>query len=212
MKTLTRRVVGNALLFSLLFAGSLAQTGSRTPQATPSRSTASSASEYLLQPQDQLRINVFQEEDINKQCDMLSIAGDYTVTLPLLGTINLRNKTQRQAEVMIRDLYDKDYIKNPTVTVTVTKYADRSVSVSGQVNTAGRIQFPPERGLTITEAIIQAGGQTRLANLKEVKLTRRKENGDFDTQTINVDAIMNKGASNMALEVGDTINVPERIL
>lgn len=174
--------------------------------------TSRATGEYVLQPQDQLRINVFQEEDINKQCDMLSIAGDYTVTLPLLGTINLRNKTQRQAEVMIRDLYDKDYIKNPTVTVTVTKYADRSVSVSGQVNTAGRIQFPPERGLTITEAIIQAGGQTRLANLKEVKLTRRKENGDFDTQTINVDAIMNKGASNMALEVGDTINVPERIL
>lgn len=212
MKTLTRRVVGNALLFSLLFAGALAQTSSRTPQASQSLATSRATAEYVLQPQDQLRINVFQEEDINKQCDMLSIAGDYTVTLPLLGTINLRNKTQRQAEVMIRDLYDKDYIKNPTVTVTVTKYADRSVSVSGQVNTAGRIQFPPERGLTITEAIIQAGGQTRLANLKEVKLTRRKENGDFDTQTINVDAIMNKGASNMALEVGDTINVPERIL
>ncbi len=164
----------------------------------------------MLQPQDQIRVNVFQEEDINKQCEMLSVAGDYTVTLPLLGTINLRNKTQRQAEAMIRDLYDKDYIINPTVTVTVTKYADRSVNVTGHVTNAGRIQFPPERGLTITEAVSLAGGQTRLADLKRVVLTRRKPNGDSDFQTIDVDAIINKGASNVALEVGDTINVPER--
>lgn len=198
-----RRVVGSALLSAFLSILVSAQT-------TQSRNNSQSSAEYVLQPQDQIRVNVFQEEDINKQCEMLSVAGDYTVTLPLLGTINLRNKTQRQAEAMIRDLYDKDYIINPTVTVTVTKYADRSVNVTGHVTNAGRIQFPPERGLTITEAVSLAGGQTRLADLKRVVLTRRKPNGDSDFQTIDVDAIINKGASNVALEVGDTINVPER--
>lgn len=203
MKMHLRRVVGSALLSAFLSILVSAQT-------TQSRNNSQSSAEYVLQPQDQIRVNVFQEEDINKQCEMLSVAGDYTVTLPLLGTINLRNKTQRQAEAMIRDLYDKDYIINPTVTVTVTKYADRSVNVTGHVTNAGRIQFPPERGLTITEAVSLAGGQTRLADLKRVVLTRRKPNGDSDFQTIDVDAIINKGASNVALEVGDTINVPER--
>lgn len=203
MKTLIGRAVGYALLLSSLSAVVLGQ-------AAQSKGASSPAVEYVLQPQDQIRVNVFQEEDINKQCEMLSVAGDYTVTLPMLGTVNLRNKTQRQAETLIRELYDKDYIINPTVTVTVTKYADRSVSVTGHVTNAGRIQFPPERGLTITEAVSLAGGQTRLADLKRVVLTRRKVGGESDFQTIDVDAIMNKGASNVQLEVGDTINVPER--
>lgn len=209
MKTLLRRVVGHALLSSSLLISAFAQTAQ---SATSLQSKGSSqATEYVLQPQDQIRVNVFQEEDINKQCEMLSVAGDYTVTLPLLGTVNLRNKTQRQAETMIRELYDKDYIINPTVTVTVTKYADRSVSVTGHVTNAGRIQFPPERGLTITEALTLAGGQTRLANLKKVVLTRRK-GGESTADTIDVDAIINKGAPNVALEVGDTISVPERTI
>lgn len=202
MKTLIRRV-GYVLLSSLFSVGILVQ-------AAQSNSSKGAAAEYVLQPQDQIRVNVFQEEDINKQCEMLSVAGDYTITLPLLGTINLRNKTQRQAEAMIRELYDKDYIINPTVTVTVTKYADRSVNVTGHVTNAGRIQFPPERGLTITDAISLAGGQTRLADLKRVKLTRRKAGGEADTQTVDVDAIVNNGAANVVLDVGDTINVPER--
>lgn len=204
MKSLIRRVAVHAVVLAFLSIGVSAQ---------PAQPKASNrlASEYVLQPQDQIRVNVFQEEDINKQCEMLSVAGDYTITLPLLGTINLRNKTQRQAEAMIRDLYDKDYIINPTVTVTVTKYADRSVNVTGQVTTAGRIQFPPERGLMITDAISLAGGHTRLANLKTVVLVRRTANGQpAEPQTIDVDAIINKGAPNVALEVGDTVNVKER--
>lgn len=209
MKTLICRVARHALLASLLSIGLSSQAAQSSP-ASQVKGSKAPAVEYVLQPQDQIRVNVFQEEDINKQCEMLSVAGDYTVTLPLLGTVNLRNKTQRQAETLIRELYDKDYIINPTVTVTVTKYADRSVNVTGHVTTAGRIQFPPERGLTITDAISLAGGQTRLADLKRVKLTRRKANGEAEALEVNVDAIVNNGASNVVLEVGDTINVPER--
>lgn len=169
----------------------------------------SAPGDYILQPQDILRVQVFQEDDINKQGEV-SISQEHTIFLPLIKTISLKGKTARQAEELIRDLYDKDFIVNPQVSVAVLKYADRSVSVIGQVNNAGKIQFPPEGGLTIVAAITGAGGQNRLADLKRVKLTRKNAGGDSTTQEINVDAMMNGGAEPVPLQKGDVILVPER--
>lgn len=168
--------------------------------------------DYLLQPQDTLRVQVYQEEDINRQGEV-SISQEFTIFLPLIGTINLKGKTARQAEGMIRDLYDKDYLVNPQVSVTVTKYAERSVNVFGAVNSAGRKLFPPERGLTILDAISLAGGHSRLADLKKVKLTRTTGDGDPVTTTINVDEIMKGGGKDpVQLQPDDVIYVGERLL
>lgn len=167
--------------------------------------------EYVLQPQDVIKVHVFQEEDINKQGEV-GISGDHTVTLPMIGTISLKGKTRVQAEELIRALYDKDYIINPTVTVTVQKYSDRSVNVTGQVNEAGRVQFPPEKGLTIFEAITLAGGYTRLADLRKVKLTTKNGDGEPEQKLVDVDAIMKGNARDVPLRVGDSISVPERVI
>lgn len=178
-------------------------------EAQASAVRESAPGDYLLQPQDILRVQVFQEDDINKQGEV-SISQEHTIFLPLIKTISLKGKTARQAEELIRDLYARDFIVNPQVSVAVVKYADRSVSVIGQVNAAGKIQFPPEGGLTIVAAITGAGGQNRLADLKRVKLTRKNARGDSTTQEINVDAMMNGGAEPVPLEKGDVILVPER--
>ena len=169
-------------------------------------------SDYLLQPQDTLRVQVYQEEDINRQGEV-SISQEFTIFLPLIGNINLKGKTARQAEVMIRDLYDKDYLVKPQVSVIVTKYAERSVNVFGAVNSAGRKLFPPERGLTILDAISLAGGHSRLADLRKVKLTRSSGDGDPITTTINVDEIMKGGGKDpVKLNPDDVIFVGERLL
>jgi len=168
--------------------------------------------DYVLQPEDVLRVQVFQEEDINKQGEV-RISQEHTIFLPLIKIISLKGKTVRQAEEMIRDLYNKDFLVNPQVSVTVVKYAERSVSVTGAVNSAGRILFPPEKGLTIVEAISLAGGQHRVADLRKVRLTRKNADGELVTVTIDVDSIMKGGARDaVPLESGDTIFIPERIL
>jgi polysaccharide export outer membrane protein len=216
MKSSVLRISISVLLGVILPAVLLAQPATREraqsgSEERPIGSAADSPNDYVLQPQDLLRVHVFQEEDINKQGEV-SISNDYSITLPLIGTINLRGKTQRQAEELIRQLYDKDYLVNPTVTVQVLKYSDRSVNVTGAVNRAGRVQFPQEKGLTITDAITLADGQSRLADLKRVKLTRRNAAGEPEAREVNVDAIIKGGARDVSLQVGDTIFVPERIL
>ena len=168
--------------------------------------------DYVLQPMDVLRVQVFQEDDINKQGEV-SISQEHTVFLPLIKTISLKGKTVRQAETMIRELYDRDFLVNPQVSVIVLKYAERSVNVIGAVNNAGRVQFPQEGRLNILDAISLAGGQNRLSDLKRVKLTRHTPNGDVSTQEIDVDALMKRGGRDaVPLEKGDVIFVPERIL
>ncbi|MBI4661867.1 MAG: polysaccharide export protein, partial [Verrucomicrobia bacterium] len=154
-----------------------------------------------------IKVQVFQEEDINGQ-GSVNISQEHTVFLPLIGYVNLKGKTVRQAEEIIRALYDRDFLVNPQVSVIVVKYSERSVNVLGAVNGAGRIQFPQERGLTILDAISLAGGQSRLADLKKVKLTRKNSDGEPVTTTINVDEMMKGGSRDaVALEKDDVIFV-----
>jgi polysaccharide export outer membrane protein len=76
-----------------------------------------------------------------------------------------------------------------------------------------RIPFPQEKGLTIIEAIALAGGPTRLADLRRVKLTRKFEDGTSLVEEVDVSAMMNKGGRGaVQLRTGDVIYVPERIL
>ena len=213
MNSCLTRIAGFSLLLSL-FVPLAAQEGPRAKLAersTPSE-VPSGAVDYILQPQDLIRVYVYGEEDINKQGE-ISISGEHTINLPLIGTISLKGKSVRQAEEMIRVLYDRDYLVNPQVTVTVSKYAERTVKVVGAVNDAGPVTFPQEGGLTIVDAISLAGGYSRLADLKRVKLTRRNADGVLETVEINVDAMMKRGGGeSVMLEKDDVVLVPERIL
>ena len=213
MKSNLYRYLFALIGLSLLAARTIAAAAcSQAANRARSPSDRSGSQDYVLQPQDVLKVFVFQHDDLNKQTEAVSISQEYTVSLPLVGTLNLKGKTVRQAEAMIREAYDKDYLVKPQVSVIVVRYSDR-VNVIGNVTNAGRVQFPLERGLTIIEAIALAGGQTRLADLKKVKLTRKKENGDTEVQEIDVDALMKRGGRDaFPLQKDDVIFVPERII
>lgn len=180
------------------------------PGATPDVATDPN---HVLVPQDILRVQVFQEEDINKQCDPLVVSQDGSLTLPLIGTISVKGKTIHQTRELIRSLYDRDFLVNPQVTIQVLKYAERFVNVLGSVTKQGRIDFPDTHDLTIVDAITLAGGPTRLADLEQVKLTRTDEHGEKTVTVIDVDALMNKhGGTPVMLQPGDIVYVPERVL
>jgi polysaccharide export outer membrane protein len=156
---------------------------------------------------------VFQEDDINKQCERIEVSQDYTITLPLIGVLNVQDKTIGQAQELIRSRYNKDFLVNPQVSVMVLRYADRWVNVIGSVTKQGKIEFPDVRDLSIVDAIALAGGQTRLADLKHVKLKRRNANGEDEVTEVDVDAMMKQnGGQSVLLRSGDVIFVPERML
>ncbi|ATC64399.1 sugar transporter [Nibricoccus aquaticus] len=167
--------------------------------------------DFLLQPQDLIKVQVFQEPDLLRE---VRISQEGTINLPLINQVDLRNKTLRQAEQLIRDLYDRDFLVNPQITLVVVEYAKRTVNVLGNVNLPGAVPFPQEQKLNLIDAITRAGGFNRLADRKRVKLTRTSTDGKSETVEINADQLMNKGASaeKWVLQVGDTVYVPERVL
>ena len=168
------------------------------------------ATDYILQPSDLIRVVIFQEPDLERE---VRITQENTITLPLLGTLDVKGRTVRQTEELIRAAYDKDYLVNPQVNLTVLQYAEVTVQVVGAVNKPGAVPFPPEQKMGLVEAIARAGGQSRLADLRKVRLSRTTELGRAENFTINVDDLM-KGASSdpWMLMKGDVIFVPERLL
>lgn len=168
------------------------------------------STDYVMQPSDLIRVMVFQEPDLMRE---VRITQEYTITLPLIGTIDLRNKTVRQAEEIIRSLYDKDYLVNPQINLTVLEYTQRTVKVLGAVNQPGAIVFPPEQKMGLLEAIARAGGFSRIAERRKVRLSRTLADGKSENYVINTDEMI-QGASveQWLLTKGDVIFVPERIL
>jgi polysaccharide biosynthesis/export protein len=165
--------------------------------------------DYVLQPQDLIRVQIFQEEELNRE---VRLSQESSVNLPLIGTIDLKGKTARAAEELIRAAYDRDFLVNPQVNLFVLEYAKRYVNVLGAVGNSGPVIFPPEEGLTLIEAITRAGGFARIADKKHVSIKRTNPDGKTETSIVNADDIM-KGRTDESwpLQPSDTIFVPEII-
>jgi polysaccharide export outer membrane protein len=187
-----------ALTASLFALGSLASASDPAP------------TDYVLQPADLLRIVVFQQPDLQRD---VRITQEYTINLPLLGSVNLRDKSVRQAEELIRELYDRDYLVNPQISLTVLEYTQRTVKVLGAVNQPGAIEFPTEQKMGLLEAIARAGGFSRLADRRKVRLSRTLADGKSENFTINADDLIQGDSTEpWLLTKDDVIFVPERLL
>lgn len=212
-----RRLAIACFLFAIGIARTgAAQQGGNGAEASRSDSQASNAkavaADYVLQSQDLIRVDVYREPDLLKES---RISQEFTVVLPLIKSVDLKNKTARQAAEEIRRLYEADFLVNPQVTVTVLEYAPRTVAVSGAVANPGLILFPKEETLDLVRAIAKAGDFTRIANKKKVTLKRVLPNGDSKTYEINVEDLMkgeSTSAEKWALQPDDVIFVPERFL
>ena len=167
--------------------------------------------EYILQPMDLVKMEIFQEPDMERQ---VRISQDGTVTLPLINQVDLKGKTVQQAQETIRNLYNQDYLVNPQINLTVVEYNKRDVKVLGQVGKPGAVDIPNDRPLKLLDAIALAEGFTRLADRKRVTLTRTTPDGATTTTEINADSIIQSknSADSWVLQQGDVINVPERLL
>jgi polysaccharide export outer membrane protein len=166
------------------------------------------SSNYLLRPNDFIRISVFQEDDLLTEA---RISKEGIVNFPLLGPVHLSGHTVAEAVSEIRTRLDKDYIINPQVTLTIIEYDQQCVTVLGEVQRPGQIPLPPEGGLDLLGAIALAGGYTRVADPSEVIVRRESDGHD---QVLKVDArrlARDVKVSPFLVQPGDRISVAESI-
>lgn len=178
-------------------------------QVAVAQKTKDATGNYLLNPSDLLRVEVFQEPDLIRE---VRVAQDGSIVLPLIGKIYVGGKSIFDAEGLITELYNRDYLVNPQINVTITEYALRRVNVIGQVNKPGIVIFPPEEEMVLLEAISLAGGFNRLADKGKVTLTRTLPNGKSETFLIDTRKLISGDqSSTWNLQKDDVIFIPERV-
>lgn len=168
--------------------------------------TLRSSASYTLQPGDLIEIQVFKEEDMTRT---LRINGNGTVTFPLVGTVKLAGNTLEEAENNLAQRLTA-YLRNPQVSMLVKEYGNKSVYVLGQVKRPSSIEIPPEKPLTVLEAISSVGGFTDIANTSKVRVLRTK-NGKQESIDVDVAQITKQGNKllDIALMPGDVVFVPQ---
>lgn len=165
---------------------------------------------YVLKPSDVIQVSVFLEPDLEKS---VRIEADGTVTLPLIKKVKVANLSVSDAQDLITQLYNRDYLVDPQISVLVISFSPKTVRILGSVNRPGVVDMPPDREMTLTEAIASANGVSRIGNPKSITIKRVDESGKTQQFEVNFNRIlMNANAKDMILKEGDTIWVPERII
>jgi protein involved in polysaccharide export with SLBB domain len=137
------------------------------------------------------------------------IASDGSVDLPYLHTVQVAGLEPQEIARLVRKLLiERQILSDPSVVLQIKEYNSRRVTIMGQVAKPGTFPYTP--GLTLIQALSQAGGLTGIANVDRVNLTRRTPSGSR-TAVVSIGTIMEGRSADIPLQSGDRIFVHERI-
>lgn len=160
---------------------------------------------HRLGPNDMITVMI-QEDREPPMLKKISPTGE--LDMSPYGRIRVAGKTTSQAEADLKAFLERDYYYKATVNVgldTVNPVAVlRKVTISGQVRAPGTIEMAAGESLTLSEAILRAGGFTQWAKKDKVHLFRRGTDRLYD-----VAKILDKGlvSDDPILQDGDRVNV-----
>lgn len=125
----------------------------------------------------------------------------------------VRNK--KRIKTNFRELFEKgdfsqDIVLEPNDMLFIPDNFEKRISIVGAVNRPTIV--PYREGLTILDVILTAGGFTEFAKENDVKILRKKENGERVEITVRAKDLM-KGniKENVMIEPGDFIVVKEGV-
>ncbi|HYP97740.1 MAG TPA: polysaccharide biosynthesis/export family protein [Polyangiaceae bacterium] len=160
----------------------------------------------VLGPGDTFTLEIVGEKDLPEQ---YQVASDGTVDFPYVHTLKVADLEAQQVARLVRERLIADKVlSDPSVVVQVKEYASRRVTVLGQVGKPG--SYPLLPGMSLIQAMSQAGGLTSVASGSHVNLTRKTAKGQQTVQ-VDVEAISEGRAADVLLQAGDQIYVPERL-
>jgi protein involved in polysaccharide export with SLBB domain len=164
---------------------------------------------------DVLSFRIVEDEEEPRPL-VVTDSGDLEV--PNLGRFPAENRTCKQLARELKAALEKEYYYQATVIIAVNTMAKSrgKVYLVGPVRMPGPQELPSDEVLTLSKAILRAGGFTDFADQHNVKITRQGSTGKSNKVTLVVDVgqIFDKGKTekDVALESGDLIYIPERMI
>ena len=160
---------------------------------------------YRLQPEDVIRIQVFDENQI---IGVSAIGKDGNITAPFLGLIRAEGLTTNELEAVLVKEYQRVLrIREPRVSVTIERFREIRASITGMVNRPGAYPVRPTDDIL---TLLALGGNAILerADLRRAKLQRA---GSKEVIPVDLYAMLTFGdlSQNYTLMDGDILSIPE---
>ncbi len=140
--------------------------------------------------------------------DSLKLGPQGTVMVRQIGEVKALGKKPTELQEEVRTRLADGYLRDPIVQVALVEASSTKISLFGQIKSPTTIAYV--EGMTIVDAVAQAGGFSPMAKKNDVQVTRTVE-GDQKTFSVPVDAIGEGTRPNFLMAPGDVVFVPERL-
>lgn len=159
-----------------------------------------------LAPGDIFSVRVYGESGLSNK---YQIAENGTIDFPLIGQTRVAGKEPPEVARLIEKRLKKGgYLRNPQVSIFLEERTSKNISIIGAVNSPG--QYPIRPGMTMVQAISQAGGFKPIASQNHTIVTRRID-GEIKRFEVPAGDMVEGAAEDFPLQAGDIIYVPERL-
>lgn len=173
--------------FSIIVAAGLAScTGTPPPQPSaqltvipdsqglpaPQRGDLAAADRpALIGPLDTINVDIFNVPELSRE---MQVDASGRISMPLIGTVDARNKTADELARTIEDSLQGRYVRNPQVTVNIKSSVSQVVTVDGEVKEPGL--YPVTNQMTLMRVIASAKGLSEFAKQEQVVILRTVDN------------------------------------
>jgi len=165
-------MIATLVLLALLQAPPPAETPAAPADPVAPAAVPAPTGDYEVGPGDVIEVAVYGNDDLSR---IPTVQTNGSISLPLLGEVQVAGLTIAEVQRKITNLLEKDYLVKPQVEVKVKDYNSQYVSVVGEVNSPGR---KPLRGRTRLIDLLSEGGGFKPTASGEVMITRT--DGEFE--------------------------------
>lgn len=162
--------------------------------------------EYLLGNGDLLAIKVLEESKLDTEARVTS---NGIINVPLLGEVSVLNLTANQAERKIEELYAKEYMHDPHVSVYIKERMSKQITLVGAVEKPGTYDYVAQRKLLDVLAI--GNGLKKDAGSSAYITRKNPKTGKTLNYVVDLEDLVKNGnmAHNHAVFGGDVIFIPK---
>ena len=161
--------------------------------------------EYVIGSGDTLQISVWKEPEAS--VPSVAVRPDGKITMPLIKEVAVAGLTPRQAEAVITEGIGR-FITDPNVTVVVAAINSKKIYLIGAVRKEGTL--PYTYGMTVMQALSEAGGLTDYAKRKKIYILRTENSREYRLE-FNYEEVVRgeRMEQNVVLLPSDTVVVPQ---
>lgn len=159
---------------------------------------------YQLQSEDVLRIQVYNETQVDSQ---VPVGYDGNIAAPFVGSVKAAGRTIDELAAELTQLYiQRLRLRDPRVSVTIIRFRELKATVIGAVRQPG--SFPIRKGETIVTLLGRAALDTERADPYRATLRKARSQEQIP---IDLYSLLNRAdtSQNYEIEDGDELFVPQ---